>query len=84
MLGAFADLASERNKASRAARLWGAAETLREALDTPLSPSELPDYNQAVARTLTDLGEADFNLAKSEGRAFTMDHAIDYALEDQE
>ena len=79
-LGAFGSLASIQQHYSRATRLWSAAHTLRELLDTPLSPSERTEYDQELAKTRTALGETDFSLAWSEGSAFTVEHAIDYAL----
>jgi len=79
-LGAFGSLASAQQQYSRATRLWGAAHTLRELLDAPLSPSESAEYDQEFAHTRSALSETDFRLAWSEGSAFTLDHAIDYAL----
>jgi len=81
-LGAFGSLASIQQQYSRATRLWSAAHSLRELLDAPLSPSERTEYDQELAKTRTALGEKDFSLAWTEGSAFTLDHAIDYALEE--
>jgi predicted ATPase/class 3 adenylate cyclase len=81
-LGAFAALASAQQQGLRAARLWGAAETLRELLNVPLSPSERTEYEQEVALTLAALGKAAFDLAWSGGRNIPLEQAIDYALEE--
>ncbi len=82
-LGAFGSLASAQQQYSRATRLWGAAHTLRELLDAPLSPSESAEYDQEFAHTRSALGETDFRLAWSEGSVFTLDHAIEYALKER-
>ncbi|MCW3055796.1 MAG: Adenylate/guanylate cyclase [Chthonomonadales bacterium] len=81
-LAACAELASVQQQSSRAAHLWGATQALRDLLDAPRSPSERIDYDREVARTRAVLGETAFNLAWLEGAAFTMEHAIDYALEE--
>jgi tetratricopeptide (TPR) repeat protein len=56
-LEAFARLAAPVDP-ERAARLWGAAESLREALGLPLPPNERPEYDRAVAEVREALGEA--------------------------
>lgn len=72
------------SKADRAARLWGRAERLREEVKRPLHPSERLRYDQQVAATRMALGdEAAFDQAWQEGRAMTLEHAIEYALEAQ-
>jgi predicted ATPase len=40
-----------------AARLWGAAESLRENSGSPVTPAERTDYEPAMAAALTSLGE---------------------------
>jgi DNA-binding CsgD family transcriptional regulator len=59
-----------------AARLWGAAEALREAVAMPLPPVELASYERAVAATRTQLGEQAFGQAWAEGRALTPEQAF--------
>jgi hypothetical protein len=81
-LGAFADLASVQQHSSRAARLWGAAQMLRDLLDAPLAPSERTEHDQLVSQSRAVLGETVFALAWAEGSAFPLEHAIDYALEE--
>jgi ATP/maltotriose-dependent transcriptional regulator MalT len=60
-----------------AARLWGAAEILREAAMTPLPPVEFASYERAVAAARTQLGEHAFTQAWAEGRAMTPEQAIE-------
>jgi DNA-binding NarL/FixJ family response regulator len=59
-----------------AARLWGAAEILREAARTPLPPVEFASYERAVAAARTQLGEHAFTQAWAEGRTMTPEQAI--------
>jgi len=59
-----------------AARLWGTAETLREAFGMPLPPFERADYEQAVATARIHLGEKAFGAAWVEGRTMTPEQAL--------
>jgi hypothetical protein len=68
-------------RADRAARLQGAAETLRETIGLPLSPSERLFYDDDVAAVRAALGEAALAAAWSEGKAMAVEQAIAYALE---
>jgi predicted ATPase/DNA-binding SARP family transcriptional activator/Tfp pilus assembly protein PilF len=64
-----------------AARLWGAAQALRDAIGAPI----LPEYQKEEARTVAmareGLGEAEWEGAWAEGQAMTMDEAVTYALD---
>ena len=67
----------------RAARIWGAAERLREEIGSPLPPTERARYGQCEAAARTDIGDdATFDRAWQEGRALTLDQAIELALEE--
>jgi DNA-binding NarL/FixJ family response regulator len=59
-----------------AARLWGAAETLRETVGAPIPPVERTDYERAVAVAHAKLGEQAFSAAWAEGRAMTLEQAL--------
>ena len=66
----------------RAARIWGAAERLREEIGSPIPPNEQPRHDGRVATARAALGDdAAFDLAWQEGRALTLDRAIEVALE---
>lgn len=67
----------------RAARLWGAAEVLREAIDSPMFPIYREEYAQAVTTARTRLRNDAFVAAWNEGRAMTPAQALDAAA-DQE
>jgi predicted ATPase/class 3 adenylate cyclase len=64
----------------RAAKLFGAAEALRERIDAPMTDPERIEYDQSVARLRSMLHGAEVNALWAEGRALTMEQAIEYAL----
>ena len=64
----------------RAARLFGAAETLRRAIGAALSPGARVDYDRDVAAVRAQLDEETFAMEWAEGQALTMEQAIEYAL----
>ena len=64
----------------RAAKLLGAAEALREKIDSPMTDYERVEYEQSVARLRSMLAEAEFNALWAEGRSMTMEQAIQLAL----
>jgi len=66
---------------SKAARIWGGAERLREQIGAPMPPGNRPSYARQIAAARTALGDdAAFEQAWQEGRAMTLEQAIDYAL----
>jgi non-specific serine/threonine protein kinase len=79
-LEAFARLAAPVDPV-RAARLWGAAEALRESLGLPLPPSEREEYDRCLAATRASMGEEAFADAWAAGRAMTLEEGIRCALE---
>jgi non-specific serine/threonine protein kinase len=65
----------------RAARILGAAERLREEIASPLAPTDRPQYDRQVAAARAAIGDdAAFDFAWQEGRAMTLDQAVEYAL----
>jgi hypothetical protein len=76
-----AHLGTAHEKPERAARLFGAAEALRERIGIGVQAFERPEYDQGVAATRAALGEEVFAAAWEEGRALTLDQAATYALE---
>lgn len=70
---------------SRVACIWGQAERLRGEIGAPLPPSEQPRYNRyvALARAASGDGVA-FDLAWQDGRAMTLERALEYALKGQD
>jgi ATP/maltotriose-dependent transcriptional regulator MalT len=77
----LACVAGARGEATRTAQLWGAAEIQREAIGLQFSPVESSHYAPYVAAARARLEETSWEAELTEGRAMTLDQAIDYALE---
>ena len=65
----------------RAARLWGAAEGLRQFIGCRSAPAARATYERALAVARAQLGEATWAVAWAEGRAMPLEQAIMYALD---
>jgi ATP/maltotriose-dependent transcriptional regulator MalT len=65
-----------QGKYAWAARLWGAAQALREAIDAPLPPVERLSYERAVAEAHARLGARTFATAWTEGRGMMPEDAL--------
>jgi tetratricopeptide (TPR) repeat protein len=63
-----------------AAMLLGAAERLRESMNSPLSPTERPFVEEAVAYAQARLGVEAFSAAWTDGRAMSPEEAVELAL----
>jgi predicted ATPase/class 3 adenylate cyclase/DNA-binding CsgD family transcriptional regulator len=59
-----------------AARLWGAAEALRDSMGTPIPPAYRADYERAVAAARTHLNEQAFAAALAQGRSMTLEQVL--------
>lgn len=79
-LAELAMVAALQARPRQAARLFGAAEALRETLSTPLWPIERDRYEHAVAVAREALGKEEFAAAWAEGRAMPIEQAIEDAL----
>ena len=80
-LEGMASLAGAMVDASRAARLWGAAEAAREATGIiAFSPGEWVLHEPHLVAARSRLGEAAWEEALVEGRAMSLDRAAEYAL----
>ena len=77
----LAGVAGAQGQAERAARLYGAAEALREAIGAPIVPVDRARYERAVAAARTQLDAAAWTRLRAEGRAMPLEEAIAYALE---
>jgi tetratricopeptide (TPR) repeat protein len=73
-------IAADTHQPQRAARLFGAAEVARERIGAPLPPGDKPMYDRHLARARADLDELAFDAAWVEGRAMTLDEAVEFAL----
>ncbi len=75
-LEGLADVVALQGDPVWAARLWGTAEALREAMGTPLPPVYRAGSERSVAATRTQLGEKAFVTAWAEGRKMTLEQAL--------
>ncbi len=76
----LAAVAMVRREPARAARLFGAAAALREAVGLPREPIDQRPYERHVAEVRTALSEAQFTAAWAEGRTMTLEDAVAEAL----
>jgi len=79
-LTGFGGVACAAGQAARAARLCSAAEALREAIAIPMEPADGAHYARTIATARAQLDDAPFAAAWAEGRAMTLEQAIDEAL----
>jgi len=77
-LWAFGKVAATEQRYERAVRLFGSVDTRCEMLRR----YERREYEDDVRAVRAQLGEATFDQARAEGRAMTLEQAIEYALED--
>jgi predicted ATPase/class 3 adenylate cyclase/DNA-binding CsgD family transcriptional regulator len=75
-LEGWADLAATQGDKAEAARLWGLAEILREAIGAPISPVEYASYERSVQALRTQLGEQAFATAWAQGRMMTLEQML--------
>ena len=77
----MASLAGAMGEASRAARLWGAAEAAREVTGiSPFTPDEWALHEPYLASARSQLGETLWEVTLAEGRAMSLEDAAGYAL----
>ncbi|HJT57206.1 MAG TPA: tetratricopeptide repeat protein [Ktedonobacteraceae bacterium] len=72
----LACIVTAQGEAARAAQLWGAAETLREAMGAPITPLERPFYEQMVDQARTQLGKQAFAVAWDQGKSMSPEQAL--------
>ena len=73
-------VAAYAGRPDEAARLFGAADQLRDDLNAPLPPGEQVAYNRYVAEARQALGDGAFEGLRAEGRAMSLEEAVDLAL----
>jgi hypothetical protein len=81
-LECIAYILRRKGQALGAAKLLAAAETLRQAIDSAMTPMERAEYEQEIAALHEQLDEAALRMVWSEGHGLTMDEAITLALND--
>ena len=80
-LESFAIIALQEGELERGARLFGAAEALREQIQIFRHAFEIAEYQQAAGALRRRMDAAAFDSAWAAGRTMNMDQAIQYAVE---
>lgn len=80
-LNDLAGLACRQEQWERSARLYGAAEAMREAIQAPLPPADRATYDRNVGQVRGELGPDRSLILWAEGRAMTLEGAIVLALD---
>ena len=75
-LEGLAGVVAAQGELTWGARLWGAAEAMRDAMGTPMPPVYRVDYERSVTAARTQLGEKVFAEAWAEGRAMTPEQVL--------
>jgi predicted ATPase/DNA-binding CsgD family transcriptional regulator len=75
-LEGLAGVVAAQGELAWSARLWGAAEALREVRRTPLPPVYRVDYERSVAAARIQLGEQAFAAAWTEGRMMSLEQVL--------
>ncbi len=83
-LETLAVITSAQGHHARAARLFGAGETMRATVGAAVLQFYRTDYDRALAATRKALGDAAFSHALRAGRALRIDEAMAFALADAE
>ena len=79
-LEGMAGLAIARGNPTRAARLFGASESLRRTIGLPIPPSAAAGYRRDFEAARDAVSAEAFERLRREGREMTLDAAISYAL----
>ena len=83
-LTALACVAEVRGEARRAARLFGAAQALREAMGFRQEPGDRTLQEPYLTASRFRLSEASWEAALAEGKAMSFEEAVEYALSVEE
>ena len=81
-LECFAFIAKAQEQPERAAKLFGAAESLREKINIAMTPQERSEYDPEIADLRANTDEKVFASHWAEGRSLTMERAVEFALEE--
>jgi tetratricopeptide (TPR) repeat protein len=82
-LAGLAGAAALDEEPERAARLWGAAEALRQSLGARHAPASRATRERLTAFAREQLGEEAFAAAWAEGQVMTMEQAIELAIQSE-
>ena len=70
-----------KEESERATTLLGAAEALREAIDSVMTKAEQVEYEKEISALRGGMDEVEIQQSWSKGRAMTMDEAIELATQ---
>ena len=76
-------VAGAEGDAERAARLWGAAQSLHQTKGIPRDTDFLAEADARISAVRTGMGEEAWEEAWHKGRAMSLDEAVSYALEEE-
>jgi tetratricopeptide (TPR) repeat protein len=82
-ISVFAAVSAGMEQFERAARLYGAAQALREVSNFPDMSYDRVEADSLIQIARKQLGEEGFEVLAAEGRAMTLEQAVAYALEDE-
>jgi predicted ATPase len=82
-LESFGFVAKMQQQQQRAARLFAAAEVLREKIGIPMNPEEYIEYSGEVTHLRANMDEKIFASVWAEGRAMTLEQAVAYAIDEK-
>jgi hypothetical protein len=80
-LECFAFLAKIQEQPERAAKLFGAAEAIREIINIPMNGMEQIEYDREVAELRAGMNETEFNKMWAEGRSMSLEQAVEFAIQ---
>jgi predicted ATPase/class 3 adenylate cyclase len=83
-LDAFAASVDRDKLLLEAARLWGAAQLLRETIGAPMPPPDIEAYERNIAIARSRVEESAWEEAWAKGRAMPLERVVGYALEEEE
>lgn len=72
----LAAVVASQGQLAWAAQLWGAAETIRETIGSPLPPIMQPMYTQMLNMARFGMGEQAWAIAWAEGKAMTLEQVL--------
>jgi DNA-binding CsgD family transcriptional regulator len=75
-LEGLAGVRAAQGELPQSARLWGAAEALRQAIGAPIPPVYRPVYERTVTAARVQLGEKAFAAAWAQGRTMALEHVL--------
>ena len=79
----LAGILAKQTKVRAAAKIWGAAEALRDSIGAPLPLNEQEMYERQVEQARADLGSNGFTAAWEEGLGLSWEQATEFALNEE-